>query len=209
MTTNAYIDGFNFYYGAVQGTPFKWLNLDTLVRQLLRGHSINKVKYFTARVDDRDGDPTQSQRQDTYHRALSSLPTVEIFYGQFRTNTMRLRLAKPRPNGDEFEYVLKTEEKGTDVALGAHLVRDAVLGEISCALVISNDSDLQVPVDMAVDAGVDVIVVNPHRHNRQDDHLRGSDRRNLRVRHLELSLFPEQVFLNDGRTVKRPPRWDP
>ena len=30
-----YVDGFNLYYGAVKGTPFKWLNLVQLARQLV------------------------------------------------------------------------------------------------------------------------------------------------------------------------------
>ncbi len=27
MLTNVYVDGFNFYYGAVKGTPYKWLDI--------------------------------------------------------------------------------------------------------------------------------------------------------------------------------------
>jgi len=27
MKVNVYIDGFNLYYGAVKGTPYRWLNL--------------------------------------------------------------------------------------------------------------------------------------------------------------------------------------
>jgi len=26
LRTNVYIDGFNFYYGAVKGTPYRWLD---------------------------------------------------------------------------------------------------------------------------------------------------------------------------------------
>ena len=27
MRTREFVDGFNLYYGALKGTPFKWLNL--------------------------------------------------------------------------------------------------------------------------------------------------------------------------------------
>jgi uncharacterized protein with NRDE domain len=27
MKVNVYIDGFNLYYGAVKGTPYRWLNV--------------------------------------------------------------------------------------------------------------------------------------------------------------------------------------
>ena len=30
MRTYIYIDGFNFYYGAVKDTPFKWLNFNSI-----------------------------------------------------------------------------------------------------------------------------------------------------------------------------------
>ena len=51
MRTRVYVDGFNLYYGALKGTPFKWLDLVKLAYQLLPvGYSVTKLKYFTARV---------------------------------------------------------------------------------------------------------------------------------------------------------------
>jgi hypothetical protein len=32
MKVNVYIDGFNLYYGAVKGTPYRWLNLAEMCR---------------------------------------------------------------------------------------------------------------------------------------------------------------------------------
>lgn len=46
-----YVDGFNFYYGALKGTPWKWINLVELSKRLVPSNfTISKVKYFTARV---------------------------------------------------------------------------------------------------------------------------------------------------------------
>jgi hypothetical protein len=59
-----YIDGFNFYYGAVKGTPWKWLDFEAICGSLVRGLSVDQIHYFTARVKDRPDDPAQSQRQD-------------------------------------------------------------------------------------------------------------------------------------------------
>lgn len=51
MRTRVYVDGFNLYYGALKGTLFKWLNLVALsYRVLPSGHTIEKLKYFTAKV---------------------------------------------------------------------------------------------------------------------------------------------------------------
>ena len=53
MRTHVYVDGFNFYYGCVKGTPFKWLNFHELFRRLLPPNDIRAIKYFTARVEGR------------------------------------------------------------------------------------------------------------------------------------------------------------
>jgi hypothetical protein len=209
MATNVYIDGFNLYYGCIKGTGLHWLNLDALARSLLRAHQIGRVKYFTARVDNRPGDPFQSQRQDAYLRALTSLPSVEVHFGQFRTNRKRVRLARPRPDGSWFDEAWVTEEKGTDVSLASHLLWDAFHRAASAALVISNDSDLEEPLRMAGELGMTVIVVNPHHHRGQPDHLFGAERRRLRRAHLERSQLPAQVLDSEGRTVVRPAKWDP
>ena len=50
MKTNVYIDGFNLYYGAVKGTPHKWLDLAALCTRLFPRNQINRIRYFTAIV---------------------------------------------------------------------------------------------------------------------------------------------------------------
>ena len=88
MRTTIYVDGFNFYYRALKGTPHKWLNLDTLFQLLLRPpHAITAINYFTARVSARPNDPGQPVRQDMYLRALRTVPTISIIFGTFLTNT--------------------------------------------------------------------------------------------------------------------------
>ena len=54
MPTYIYIDGFNFYYGAVRGTPYKWLDFMALFTKLLKPpkYEILSIKYFTALVSD-------------------------------------------------------------------------------------------------------------------------------------------------------------
>lgn len=72
MRTYIYVDGFNLYYGALKGRPFRWLDLVELARQVLpHGHSIDRIKYFTARVSGAS-DPKAPARQ---HRYLSTLGT--------------------------------------------------------------------------------------------------------------------------------------
>jgi hypothetical protein len=83
MRTCVYVDGFNLYYGAVKGTPYKWLDIDKMCRLLLPRHQIIGIKYFTARVSGRPADPGQPTRQQAFLRALATISHLEIIYGHF------------------------------------------------------------------------------------------------------------------------------
>jgi hypothetical protein len=54
---NVYIDGFTLYYGALKGTPYKWLDLVRLCRALLPDtlkvsrHTNKKELRFNARTE--------------------------------------------------------------------------------------------------------------------------------------------------------------
>lgn len=200
-----YVDGFNFYYGALRKTPFKWIDHRALARVLLRGHHIDAIKYFTARVQSRPDDPGLSQRQNDYIRALVAHSEVEVHYGRF---TRRKRWFPLAQDLTRFVKVLYTEEKGSDVSLGAHLVWDACHGRMDVALVLSNDSDLQTPVRMAEDKGVRVITVNPHHRAEQPRRLSGGDKRTLKRRHLRRSQLPDPVFDKRGGRIPKPSEWE-
>ena len=143
MRTNVYIDGFNFYYGALQGQPWKWLDMEKFCRNLLLPrHQLNTIKYFTARVHRYRSDPGQAERQNTYLRALKHhCPRVEILYGHFLRHMKTSRLVTPL-NGRHAVEVWNTEEKGSDVNLAVHLLNDAWLDAYDCAVVVTNDSDI-------------------------------------------------------------------
>jgi hypothetical protein len=69
---------------ALKGTSFRWLDLDLLAKRLVRpGDTIDMVRYFTARVKARAGDPDAPRRQQLYLGALGTLPNVEFHFGSF------------------------------------------------------------------------------------------------------------------------------
>ena len=148
MRTNVNVDGFNLYYGAVKGTAYKWLDIGKLCRLLLPKHNINRIRYFTALVHARPNDPQQPQRQQTFIRALETLPNLSVHYGSFLSNRKRLPLANPLPNGPRTIEVLATEEKGSDVNLATYLILDGVAKEYEVAVILSNDSDLTLPISL-------------------------------------------------------------
>ena len=85
MLANIYVDAFNLYYGAVKGTPYKWLDIAAMCRMLLPRDQIHSIKYFTALVDPRSNDPDQPARQRMYLRALRTIPNLELIFGTFLT----------------------------------------------------------------------------------------------------------------------------
>lgn len=143
MRTYIYIDGFNFYYGSVRKTPYKWLDFKALFSKILKPpHVICCIKYFTALVSNTPTDPTKTIRQQTFIRALQvHIPELEVHYGHFLSHPVPMPLATPLP-GKNSEVVIKTEEKGSDVNLAVHLLNDAWLNRYDCGVIVSNDSDL-------------------------------------------------------------------
>src|SRR5215204_882432 len=103
MRTNVYIDGFNLFYGCLKGSPYKWLDIDALCRRLLPKDQINRIRYFTALVTARPGDPQQPVRQETYLRALETLSSVTVHLGEFYVNRVRMPLATPTPSATTVE----------------------------------------------------------------------------------------------------------
>ncbi|MEX2283394.1 MAG: hypothetical protein WEE89_12995 [Gemmatimonadota bacterium] len=77
--TLGYIDGFNLYHRALEDTPHKWLNVAEKCRVLLPPNDIQGIRYFMARVNARAHD----LRQQTYLRALETIPALQIFFGHF------------------------------------------------------------------------------------------------------------------------------
>ena len=74
LKTNVYVDGFNLYYGCIKGTPYRWLDILKLCQTEFANNTIHCIRYFTALVQSRPNDPQQPLRQQTYLRALRTLP---------------------------------------------------------------------------------------------------------------------------------------
>src|SRR5579885_2614118 len=98
MRTNAHVDAFNLYYGSVKDTPYKWLDLAKYLSAALPANQINRIRYFTARVKPRPHDPQQPVRQQTYIRALLTLPNLTVHYGQYLESRVWMRLVAPLPD---------------------------------------------------------------------------------------------------------------
>lgn len=206
MKTNVYVDGFNFYYGAVKGTPYKWLNIAALCHLLLPNDMIWRIKYFTAPVHPRPQDPDQRVRQETYLRALGTIPNLEIILGTFHTHEITMPLAN-QPG--KFARVIKTEEKGSDVNIATHLLMDGFRNDFELAVVISNDSDLALPIQVVMkDLHKPVGILMPSRQGHPSRVLSAQATFVKQIRERVLAKSQFAPTLEDAKGVfNKPATW--
>jgi len=138
--------GSTSYYGAVQWTPYKWLNIRALCETIFPEHTLGRVRYFTARISSPPEDPQKGLRQQVFIRALETLPNLSVHYGHFAEHRVYRRLVHPLHDGTTTVLVYDPEEKGSDVSLASYLLVDGFRGEYEIAIVVSNDSDLAEPI---------------------------------------------------------------
>ncbi|MEX1021370.1 MAG: NYN domain-containing protein [Litorilinea sp.] len=211
MKTHVYIDGFSLYYGALKGTPYKWLDLEKLCRLLLPNFQVTHIHYFSAHIPPRAGDPSRHTRQEIYLRALRTLPTVTITLGTFVSHPAIMRLVTPPPAGPYFARVIKNEEKGSDVNLATQLLVDGFRARYEAAVVITNDSDLTAPLQaVRGELGLTMGLLDPERNRKRWSRrlVQNVDfLKPIRTGVLEAAQFPS-VLQDVTGTLHKPPAWE-
>jgi NYN domain len=169
---------------------WRWLDIRALAATLVERRTnwsdavITRVVYCTARID-ADENPSGFTDQDIYLKALAATKSVDhIEFGRYvarvkfaplavKGPTGRPRLVAPAwpvmvqdstgadvPDARFMVSVAHREEKGSDVNVASHLLLDVLLRRVDAALVITNDSDLKLPLKEARER-VPVGLINP------------------------------------------------
>jgi uncharacterized LabA/DUF88 family protein len=165
---------------------WRWIDLRGLADQLAnwQGCRVTRIVYCTARISGADN-PSGAADQDIYLKALVAANAVDLIeYGSYVSRVkqapMAIADAKGRPIltrsappilvkdaadqpvRDALFMVshARREEKGSDVNVAAHLLLDVLQGNVDAAIVISNDSDLRLPL-IEARKRVPVGTVNP------------------------------------------------
>ena len=205
--TFVYVDGFNVYYGCVRGTRYKWLNLRALLERILTKNEVVAIHYFTALVKATPGDPRQATRQQTYIRALETLPGLTVEYGFFRRETRELRRADDMGS----LKVRFPKEKGSDVNLATRLMDDFHRNRFEAAVVVSNDSDLAAPIktiNQEHDKPVGVMTPTQWKDEPAQKLMEvAAFHHRISRKSVEESQFPAEIHLSDGTIIHRPPEW--
>lgn len=157
MRTACFVDGYNLFYGLLAGTPYKWLDLQSLLAHILRvenpENSLTSVSFFTSGVK-----PSLASRgrlskeaQDAYLRALIARG-VDVHYGRHQLESGKApRFVDKNTPASRLDQVdiWKLEEKETDVHIAISMYRLAarqvgVMPEerIQQIVLVSADTDM-------------------------------------------------------------------
>jgi hypothetical protein len=155
---------------------WRWLDLRGLATSLVAaqrgwpGAAIDRIVYCTARINAATN-PSGAADQDRYLKALVATKSIDLIeYGNYVARVKYAPLATKGPNGTPVltrpQWPVKVvspltaqdsgamfmvshfhqEEKGTDVNVATHLLMDVLEERVDGVVVISNDSDLRLPV---------------------------------------------------------------
>jgi NYN domain len=132
---------------------------------------------------------------------------VEVHYGSFLKTITKMPLANPPAFGSRMVEVIKTEEKGSDVALGTLLVAHGYQGRYECSIVISNDSDLVLPIQLVRnEQKLPVGIYNPHPKYSVQLSKVATFRKQIREGVLMAAQFPTSLTDANG-TITKPSKW--
>jgi uncharacterized LabA/DUF88 family protein len=201
--TYVYIDGFNFYYGCICNSPYRWLDLFKFTQSMLPKNDVVRVKYFTAIVKSSARDPTKVERQRTFLRALATIPEIEVFLGSFQAHPVK----RPKADGSGSVEIIDMKEKGSDVNLATELLVDGFTNAYDVAVVVSNDSDLVAPIRaVRTKLHKTVGIINPHQRQSVELRTCASFIKEVRTWTLAQSLLPAVLRDTNGEFHK-PARW--
>jgi uncharacterized LabA/DUF88 family protein len=207
VRANVYVDGFSLYYSALKGTPYKWLDLRKLSRFLLPDDRIHRIRYFTVRIRTPSRLAFKAQRQQAYIRALMTLPRLTVHYGATRADSAWLPDSIEHPR--EHARVIRMKAKGSDVNLASMLLADGFRGDYEVAVVLSNDSDLVLPITIVrKQLRLPVGVLKPGERRRYAVELMNAATfyKPIRQGVLAARQFPPQLTDAYG-TITKPSKW--
>jgi len=228
VRTAFFVDGYNLYYGVLHGSPYKWLDLPSLLDSILSiqdpASARYSVDYFTAPVIAKLATRGQASN-DAQHRYIRALETrgVNVTLGNHRLTrgyAPRYRQGQ-KPSRLDRIAIWQLEEKETDVNLALGMYRAACRSGqsgVSQIVLVSGDTDLA-PALAAIRRDFPDIrlgVILPHR---QEDHQlvrnppgslrKHSDWMRSYISDTELSAnqLPDKVPLLKKKAIVKPDYW--
>lgn len=228
MRTAFFVDGYNLYYGALHGSPYKWLDLPELLRSILYiqnpSATVASIAYYTAPVIARLATRGQASN-DAQHRYIRALQArgVEVTLGNHRLApgyAPRYVSGQKASRTDQVAIWL-LEEKQTDVNVALGMYRSASRAEqsgIEQIVLVSGDTDLAPALSLIREdfPQIQLGVILPHRGERSEvvreppgSLQKHSDwmRRYISEDELKACQLPAKVPLPKKPAIVKPDYW--
>jgi len=104
-------------------------------------------------------------------------------------------------------WVDRTEEKGSDVNIASHLLRDAYNRAFEVAVLVTNDSDLVEPVRIVRrQLSLPVGILNPHQHHSAELKNEATFMKRIRQADVAACQFPA-VMVDAKGQFHKPSKW--
>lgn len=178
---------------------------------------VKQIKYFTARVKHVGKDLSKPARQSAYLRALATTRNLTIVEGRFKKVQAKGAVVEILDknsgcmvkvgNGD-LVRIEKHEEKQSDVNIATHIMLDCAKEEVSCVVVMSNDTDLLLPISKAKEVfDKKVVVISPDRFVHKNLKVASSSSMVADRSILRDCQFPDELEDPAGKTITKPACW--
>ena len=166
MRIRVFVDDMNLYNRVFKPLNIKWVDMEAMLLEQLQTKfpdaEIEKLILFTSIMNGKAGD-----KQRIYLSTLQKLsPKISIKEGRFVTRPKLLPVVDEESNlTGNFENVLVSEEKGTDVNIATEIIKDSLSKErdkFDIVCLVTNDSDLLYPIEVLHEFGHEVILMVPN-----------------------------------------------
>jgi len=198
------IDGFNLYHAIdrLNNDALKWCDYRQLALHFLKPerHQLLDVIYFTALANHK---PDGLNRHKLFIEALES-KKVEVVLGNFKKVSRHCKNCGQKYTAHE--------EKRTDVNLAVRLLDLAHKDLFDTAIIISSDSDYVSALELVrknfPKKTIGIVFPVGQRHSDELASV-ATFFRYMKTSHLQKSLLPEKVTLQDQTFIIRPKKYNP
>lgn len=230
MQTAFFIDGYNVFYGLLAGTPYKWLDLPSLLHAIAYEndpHSkVAEIHYFTSPVQPALATRgiQSKQAQDTYVKALK-VSGVQVHWGRHRLDhrlAPRFVSSKVQASRQDQVAIWNLEEKETDVRIGITMYQMAARqcwgkqrsDHIEQIVLVSGDTDMTPALEAIREdfPHLRIGIIVPHRkgieRNPPGSLKKHADwmRRYITPEELEAHQFPDRIHTRK-KPADKPDYW--
>ena len=230
MKTACFVDGYNFYYGLLNNTSYKWLDLRKLIEQILYiqnpSFQLEKITYFTSPIkpDLARRGVLSDEAQKTYIRALKS-SNIEVIMGRHKLERARAPIYKKGEKADRNKScdIWLLEEKETDVNVALYMYRTALLespklandlSKIEQILLVSGDTDMTPALKMIKEdfPSMKIGLIFPQRENLKRTppgsliELADWSRKVVKESELNQNQFPDRISTKK-KPILKPSYW--